>query len=262
MTTVEPSRPSTSASTSAATNQDIAAYLRSAIRDGTFQPGDAIPSEADLCRQFGTARGTVRQAIATLRSEGLISSGQGRRSRVLDKLPSQSFDGVISFSQWCRNSGVVPGQKTQWVTRTFAGEQLAAELNIDADDSVVSVFRLRLMDDVPAMVERLNYPLEVGKHILAVDTDSGSIYEHLLASGVDIDHATRVIDAIGATDEDAKLLDIAPGTPMLRVRRRAFNSAGVPIESSDDRYLFDKASFAVTTSRGTPQPVSMVSQSD
>ncbi|SER88757.1 GntR family transcriptional regulator [Corynebacterium cystitidis] len=57
------------------TNQDIAAYLRSAIRDGVYAPGDAIPSESALCRQFGTARGTVRQAVATLRSEGLVTSG-------------------------------------------------------------------------------------------------------------------------------------------------------------------------------------------
>ncbi|WP_331712843.1 UTRA domain-containing protein [Corynebacterium cystitidis] len=61
------------------------------------------------------------------------------------------------------------------------------------------------MDGEPAMVERLNYNLETGQHLMNFDTDSGSIYSRLLAAGVDIDHVTRTIDAIGATDEDALL---------------------------------------------------------
>ncbi|WP_257162434.1 GntR family transcriptional regulator [Corynebacterium cystitidis] len=240
------------------TNQDIAAYLRSAIRDGVYAPGDAIPSESALCRQFGTARGTVRQAVATLRSEGLVTSGQGRRSRVLERLPAQSFDEVISFTEWCTNSGITPGQQTQSIAKVRASEHLASELSITPGDMVVSVHRLRLMDGEPAMVERLNYNLETGQHLMNFDTDSGSIYSRLLAVGVDIDHVTRTIDAIGATDEDALLLGVDSGTPMLRVRRRAFTADGTPIESSDDRYLFDKASFAVTTSRGNPQAISMM----
>lgn len=241
------------------THHDIAAWLREAIRNGVFEPGDPIPSEAELCTQFDSARGTVRQAIATLRSEGLLSSGQGRRSRVLEQIPSQSFDGVISFSQWCRSSGIRPGQRTQTVTRTFAGEELAEDFGIAASDPVVSVYRLRLMDDVPAMVERLNYPFDVGRHVMSFDPDSGSIYDHLIECGVDIDHAIRTIDAMGATAEDAQLLGVSEGTPLLRVRRRAFTSDGKPIESSDDRYLFDKARFTVTTSRSNPVPLSMVS---
>ncbi len=239
--------------------EEIAAFLRTAIRDGDYAPGDPIPSEADLCRRFDSARGTVRQAIATLRTEGLISSGQGRRSRVLATVPSQSFDVVISFTQWCRNSGIIPGQQTQWVTRKPADAALAAALDIPDRGPVVSLLRLRLMDGTPAMVERLNYPLEVGHHILSFDPDSGSIYQRLLDCGVDINHATRTIDAIGADAEDAALLQVPEGTPLLRVRRRAFTSEGTPIESSDDRYLPGKVSFTLNSARGNPSAVSMIS---
>ncbi|AGF73120.1 GntR family transcriptional regulator [Corynebacterium halotolerans] len=239
--------------------EEIAAHLRAAIRDGEYAPGEPLPSEAELCRRFETARGTVRQAMATLRNEGLISSGQGRRSRVLDTVPSQSFDGVISFTQWCVSSGITPGQQTQWVTRRPADAGLAAALDIPDRAPVVSVFRLRLMDGTPAMVERLNYPLEAGQHILSFDPDSGSIYQRLLDSGVDIDHATRTIDAVGATAEDAALLEVPEGTPLLRVRRRAFTGEGTPVESSDDRYLPDKASFTLNSIRGNnPSSVSMI----
>lgn len=239
--------------------EEIAAYLRTAIRERHYSPGDVLPSEAELRRQFGTSRGTVRQAMSILRNEGLVSSGQGRRSRVLDTVPTQPFDGIISFSQWCHNSGITPGQQTQWVSRHPAGTALSASLELSDRAPVVSVFRLRLMDGEPAMVERLNYPLEVGQHILSFDPDSGSIYQRLLDSGVDIHYATRTIDAIGADADDATLLEVPEGTPLLRVRRRAFTSTGIPIESSDDRYLPDRANFTLNSTRNTPTALAMIS---
>lgn len=240
----------------------IAHHLRSAIQQGNFKTGDTLPSESELTRQFNTSRGPVRQAMSTLRSEGLISSGRGRRSVVLDNVSTQSFDDVISFSQWCQNSGIRPGQRTQWVARRPADNLLAASLDISDGAPIVSVLRLRLMDDVPAMVERLNYPLEVGRHVLAFDTDSGSIYQELLDNGIDINHATRTIDAIGANAEDAALLEVAIDTPLLRVRRRAFTLEGTPIESSDDRYLPSKANFTMNSTREIPSPLSMVAANE
>lgn len=239
--------------------EEIAAHLRTAIREGVYAPGDPLPSESELGRQFDSARGTVRHAISTLKNEGLISSGQGRRSRVLNTVPSQSFDGVLSFTQWCRHSGIRPGQQTQWVARRPADAALAATLHLPDRAPVVSVLRLRLMDDVPAMVERLNYTFEVGRHVLSFDTDSGSIYQCLIDNGVDIDHAIRTIDAVGADAQDAELLQIPEGTPLLRVRRRAFTSDGTPLEASDDRYLPNQASFTLNSRRGTPSSATMVS---
>lgn len=238
-------------------HQEIASYLREAIQDGTLPPGSAIPSEADLVKKFGVARGTIRRAISTLRSEGLISSGQGRRTRVLNTVPTFSFDEAISFTQWCQNIGAEPGQKTQWVTKRPAGSELAAHLEIADTDQIVSVLRLRLMDGKPAMVERLNYPLEVGQHVMTFDTDSGSIYRRLLDMKVDIAYAKRTIDAVPANQEDSELLGVDVGVPLLRVRRRAFTLDGLPVEASDDRYLANKANFSVTTARGGVSPLSL-----
>ena len=238
--------------------QIVAAHLRKQIKNGSLPPGAAIPSEAELCRQFDCARGTIRQAITALRNEGLVSSGQGRRTRVLGTVPSQSFDGVLSFSQWCHSSGIEPGQQTQYVMRRPADSEMAALLELPEGTPIVSVYRLRLMDGKKVMVERLNYPLEVGQHILSFDPDSGSIYQRLLDSGVDINYATRIIDAIPAEKEDAALLGIEPGTPMLRVRRRAYTLEGVPIEASDDRYVGTVANFTVTATRGNPAPATLM----
>ena len=76
----------------------IADYLRNLIRGKDLSPGDFLPSEAELCAQFSSSRGPVRQAVAALRSEGLISSGRGRRSVVLGRFTSESFDSIFSLS--------------------------------------------------------------------------------------------------------------------------------------------------------------------
>ncbi|MFC0675300.1 GntR family transcriptional regulator [Brachybacterium hainanense] len=236
----------------------ILTALRREIAAGQIAIGEAIPSEAELCARFRTSRGPVRQALGRLRDEGLISSGRGRRSVVLETVPVQPFDVALSFTQWCREMGVRPGQRTQRMMRRPAQRAEADALELADGEPVVSLLRLRLADDVPIMLERLTYPLEVGQHVLTFDPDSGSIFERLLGSGVDIHHATRSLDAVAADAEDARLLDVAPGAPLLRMQRRAFTMDGRPIEWSDDRYLPGHARFASTTVRGAVNSLSLL----
>ena len=66
----------------------IADDLRAKIRGGVYAPGSELPILADLMREYGVgARNTVRDALAILKTEGLIDSGGGRRTRVSDPLP-------------------------------------------------------------------------------------------------------------------------------------------------------------------------------
>ncbi|WP_288801501.1 GntR family transcriptional regulator [uncultured Corynebacterium sp.] len=241
-------------------HETIANYLRDLITNGDLAAGEPLPSESELCAQFSSSRGPVRQAMSTLRNEGLISSGRGRRSVVLESVRTQPFDSVISFTQWCRDSGVTPGQKTQWMVRKPANQQFADALEIAEGDPIVSLLRLRTMNGTPAMLERLTYPLWVGQHVLNFDPDSGSIYQRIIDCGVDIHHATRAIDALAAPEVDAKLLGVEAGSPLLRMSRRAFTRDGTPIESSDDRYLPSLARFSLTSVRGNPSPLSLVSE--
>lgn len=67
--------------------RQLAAILRRRIRSGQYEPGHAIPSEKQLEQEFGTARGTVRKAVALLRDEGLVVTVAGRGSYVASPLP-------------------------------------------------------------------------------------------------------------------------------------------------------------------------------
>lgn len=218
------------------------------IRTGAWQQGDKVPSERSLIAEFGTSRGPVRQALAALRAEGMISGGRGAPPRVQRTAPVQSFDTFMSFTEWARDLGYVPGQHVIEASRRPATERIAAELGVPSDAPIVEIIRVRSLDGKPAMLERSLYPYEIGRRLLSADLDGGSIYQALAAAGIVPVRARHVIDAIAAHPLEVEQLGVRPGGPLLRVRRLATNEYGTVIETADDRYLPNMANFAVENS--------------
>ncbi|MFF5084612.1 GntR family transcriptional regulator [Actinoplanes sp. NPDC000266] len=232
-------------------HRTVAAELRRRIRGGQLRVGDPLPSEAALCSEFNASRGPVRQALAALREEGLVGGGQGKRSVVLDAVPAQPFESFMSFTVWAEATGYVPGQRLQEIALRRPAPPVAAALQLEPDVLAVELLRLRLLDDQPAMLERTTFIEAVGRRLLDVDLDGGSIYAHLTSAGVDLHAARHTFDAVAADPVDAALLGVAEGTPLLRERRLTSDSSGMPIEWSDDRYRPDVATFTVTNIRSS-----------
>ncbi|SDE34835.1 GntR family transcriptional regulator [Nocardioides lianchengensis] len=229
----------------------IAEELRGRIARGELARGTALPSEAQLCQQFGASRGTIRSALATLRQQGLIGGGQGRSPMVLDSALGQPFETLISFSTWAQDAGRVPGQRTIEVARRQASVVAATALQLDEDTPVVDVLRLRLLDGEPAMLERSTFVTEVGRLLFDFDPDSGSIWAYLTAQGADLHSARHTFDAVAADEVDAELLQVEVGSPLLRERRLSTTSSGVPLEYSDDRYRPDRVTFTIANSHAS-----------
>lgn len=230
-------------------HRTLADELRSRIRSGALAVGGMLPSEAELCREFETSRGPVRQALASLRDEGLIGGGQGRRPVVLDTVPAQPFESFLSFTRRAELTGHVPGQRLQEIALRHPGPAVAAALQLDPDDYAVQLVRLRLLDDRPAMLERMTYVERVGRALLDADLNAGSIYALLATTGVDLHAARHTFDAVAADELDAELLDVRVGHPLLRERRLTWNSAGEALEWSEDRYRPDVATVTITNMR-------------
>lgn len=227
----------------------IATELRRRIRAGALAVGGPMPSESELCHEFSTSRGPVRQALASLRDEGLIGGGQGRRSVVLDAVATQPFETLLSFSRWAAMIGRTPGQRTQEIALRRPDPAVAAALQLEPGTDVVALVRLRLLDGEPAMIERTTFVESVGRALLDVDLDDVSIYAYLADHGADLHTARHTLDAVAADARDAELLGVAEGSPLLRERRLATSSTGEPLEWSDDRYRPDVATVTITNTR-------------
>lgn len=229
----------------------LAEEFRRRIAEAVWPVGAKIPSEAELCLEFGTSRGPVRQALQALRTEGLVAGGRGRPPVVCGTVPSQPFETFISFTEWAQGIGRTPGQRTVEVAQRAARSEAAAALHLDEGEKAVEVLRLRTIDGQPAMIERTSFVLEVGRHLFEFDPDSGSIFAFLKGRGAQLDAARHTIDAVAADELDSSLLECAPGAALLRERRVTMTRDGRPLEYSEDRYLPELTSFTITNTADT-----------
>ncbi len=236
----------------------IYSALAERIRTGEWAEGDQLPSEKVLIEEFGTSRGPVRQALARLRSEGLIVGGRGAPPRIQKTVPSQPFNQFLNFNEWAEELGYVPRRKTIEVSRKLADEDLAERLQIEAGSLVVAVSRMRTFDDEPVLLEYGVYPFEWGRHLLSIDLDENGIYDVLAEHGIVATHAHNVIDAVVADEFAAYWLGIEIGAPLLRIRRISYDQNGRVTDCIDNRYLPSKVTFAIDNSRDTQVPIRRV----
>lgn len=230
-------------------HERVRTSIRDRILSGDLVAGDTLPSEAELCAQFGASRGPVRQAISALSAEGLIETSQGKVPTV-SRLPlKQPIDDFFSFSAWVTAIGRIPGQHTVEIALRRADPVLSAELRVDDDENIVQLLRVRSIDAEPTMLERTAFVAWVGRMLFDFDTDSGSIFGHLIEQGVPLDHGEHTIDAVAADEQDALHLSVPAGSPLLRVRRVTTSRDGEVLEYSDDRYRPDRADLVVRNAR-------------
>jgi GntR family transcriptional regulator len=186
----------------------------------------------------------VRQALAALRAEGLITGGRGRPPRVARSILAQSFDQLVSFSIWAERLGRTPGARTLELARRPAGAEAASKLGLEPGTPVFQYKRLRLLDGEAAMIELTTFVEWVGRLLLDCDLDGGSVYAQLGERGVVFAEAQQWIAAVAASAEQAALLGVARRAPLLEVRRQVFGLDGSPLEWSYDTYRGD--AFGIT----------------
>jgi GntR family transcriptional regulator len=226
----------------------ISDELRAQIDAGTIAPGDMVPSEHELMQRYAVSRGTVRQALASLRADGTISGSQGRQLSVRGSHLTQPITELVSFTSWVQSLGKRPGSSLLSFKRRNPDGETRSMLDLTVGSTVYLVERLRLADEEPLMIERTLLPEHLGRLLEEVDLERNSIFAALERSGVVFASARHTISALPADRVDAQLLGVSVRTPLLRVRRRAFSLSGEPLEWADDRYLGDKVDFTLENS--------------
>src|SRR5690348_18129143 len=104
----------------------VAEDIKAAIAAGGYAAGTRLPSESELAERYSVSRGTIRQAFAALRADGVIASRRGARRVVVGGPRVQSFGELLSFSRWARAMGEVPGGRAVALRRRPATPAEAA----------------------------------------------------------------------------------------------------------------------------------------
>jgi GntR family transcriptional regulator len=219
-------------------------YVRELV-DGA-EAGSPAPSERELVQHFGVARMTVRQALDALVSEGLLERVPGRGTFVARaKIDLQVR--LSSYTEEMGRRGMKPASRTLLARLEAAGPGVARALEISEGDRVVHWQRLRLADGTPMCIEDAYVADSIVPGLLDAPLPE-SLYVELKRRDLLPTWGEDSVDADVAHADEAELLDVTEGTPMLRIARRAF-AGTIAVEVSRATYRADRYTLWVPLSR-------------
>jgi GntR family transcriptional regulator len=220
--------------------------IEAAIGTGRLKDGMALPPERELASRLGISRTTVRNALDELIARGLVTSRHGSGTYVATRL-EQPLARLSSFSEDMRARGREPG--FVWIDRQLADpspEEVIA-LALGAGEQVARLVRLRLADGEPLAVERASI---AARHLPDPAMVESSLYALLRERGVEPVRALQHLRAAAASEGDARLLGVAPGTPVMATMRYGFLADGRPVEFTRSAYRGDRYDFVAEMRRG------------
>ena len=206
----------------------LAEIIINDIKEKNLQENDRILTEREYCEKYNLSRSTVRQAIAYLEKKGYIYKVQGCGTFVSSRVMKQKLLKFYSFTEEAKKQGKVPSSKILSFKEKKADEKICKELNINRDDKVYELQRLRLADDEVVMYEK-TYLLEkkmqgLSKNILL----EKPLYDILQNRyNISFTKATERFSVLLADEKIAEILTIPQGSPIIRLQRWTY--AGMEI---------------------------------
>lgn len=220
--------------------------LEEDIRKGKWKAGDKIPGESELIENFGVSRTVVRQALRDMVYEGLIRREKGKGTFVSEpKLSSKSLlQSLEGFYQDMAKKGFEPITKVLEQGIIPASPKVAAYLKLDAMTAVIKIIRLRFIEEEAIVLVTSYLPFELCRDLVNVDLSRSSLYVFLEQEcKLVIARGRRRINAVSATEEEAELLAIKVGAPLLKIDSVSYLEDGTPLEYFHGLFRGDRLRF-------------------
>ncbi|MFT4125323.1 MAG: GntR family transcriptional regulator [Gordonia sp. (in: high G+C Gram-positive bacteria)] len=221
----------------------LAQAIESAIANGDLAPGDRLENELDLAKRLKLSRPTIRQAISELVDKGLVVRKRGVGTQVVQTPVNRSVE-LTSLFDDLDSAGMHPTTEVLEYRRVLPDDEVRAALGLDDDVEVVTVRRLRSVGGEPLAVMVNQLPAEICPP--PGELEAGGLYCGLRARGVHIRLARQTIGARAADVDEAALLGVDAGRPLLTMRRTAFDDAGKIVEIGRHSYRADRYTFETT----------------
>jgi GntR family transcriptional regulator len=209
-------------------------------RISRLKPGDRLPSDTELVAEFEVSRMTARNAMQRLAEEGLVARLPGRGSYVAEPPSHRRADRLMTFSREMARRGRTPSSRLLARAIRPSTRPEAVALDVAPGTPIVEVRRIRLADGEPIAVEMAILDRGCARTVMAADLEHGSLHSAITAAGLTLRRGSGTVVAAAATAEDARLLDVRRGGPLLVERRVIVDDEGRPVESTESRYAAER----------------------
>lgn len=217
--------------------------LKQRLIDGTWLPGQMIPSEMDLAREIGVSQGTVRKALDAITAENLLVRRQGRGTYVAEPEESRILFRYFRMQPKTGEPSFPQSHVGSW-SKARANRLEIDSLAIPPKSDVWRIGRERHISNKPLLIETLSLPAERFSGFETVEDIPNNVYRlYSERWGITIARAAERLTAIAANDEDARVLGCEAGTPLLRIERIAYDLEETPVELRVSRCLTQSAHY-------------------
>ena len=233
--------------------QETRTRILSQISSGVLRPGQKLGAERDLAIELQVSRSTLRQALTVLEETGVVKRlpGRGGGTFVSPEKIDRDLSQIVGVPSLLRGQGFTAGTRLISAAVLPADPKTQRALGLLDGGHIFDVVRIRLADSVPISLEHARFPADMFPGLLERPLGN-SLYE-LLSKHYETtpDEAVEHIDLVNATVDEARILEVPIGSPLLSVTRTTMDTKGRKIEYSHDLFRGDRTRITVRT-KGRP----------
>lgn len=229
----------------------LAERLKDQIEAGQLKPGDQLPSERELSEQTAISRMTARQAVAYLVREGALEVKPGIGTFVA--APKLTYDALhlSGFTEEALRQGGMAHSRVLTQEIVPAMPPVSVGLQLEPDELVAKIVRLRFVGDMPLLLETSFVPVSLCPGLEKAELGVNSLYALLEAVyHLRLDRAQQTLEATVANDYEQLLFAVQPGTPMILLEGVTYSDRDQPIEYFKAVYRGDRFKFKLESHRG------------
>jgi GntR family transcriptional regulator len=222
------------------------------IEQGWLHPGAKLPRERVLAEALGVSLAPVRQAMVDLTREGYVDRTRGKGTFVRERRIFEKIQILGSFHASMREQGLSPQVEVLSDSVTKPPPEVDVSLGLRGRDAWC-LRRLATLDDVPLALLTAWLPARYRRGMSERDLGAGSLYDALAdVHGLEMTAADNIVEVGRAGLEDADLLALTPGSPLLMVVGVTRDQRESPVEHSVVLYRPEHFRFAIESRRGSP----------
>jgi GntR family transcriptional regulator len=229
--------------------QQAAKAITREISVSNLSSGSRLPPERDLLTRLSISRVTLRKALHSLVSSGVLVSSHGRGWYVASEARQEFPQTLESFSETAARLGLVPSSDVLRAEEAPATLDEAEELSVAPGSPLFHLDRIRRLDGVPVAVDISYFPVIRNLDLSSVDFCTASLFRLLTDAGFDLARADSTIEARAADITFARHLGIEIGMPVLAMRQLIEDGNGRPVCSSSITYAGDRYRLRTSFSR-------------